>query len=92
MDIAQQLVKKNVRLVHHIDPKTPVIIADKKRLTQIIYNLMGNALKFTHHGSVVVNVKPAASGTEVALTAHLEHLCMHNLLMTMLLSLSECWC
>lgn len=71
MEISAQLVKKNVKLVHYVDPATPVIVADKKRLTQILYNLMGNALKFTHQGSVVVNVKPAVSGTEVRKSAAL---------------------
>lgn len=66
MDVSAQLVKKNVSLVHEVDPATPVIIADKKRLTQILFNLTGNALKFTHHGTVMVHVKPAASGTEVS--------------------------
>lgn len=65
MDIAAQLVKKNVRLSHFVDPATPVITADKKRLTQILFNLMGNALKFTHQGNVIMSIKPAASLTEV---------------------------
>ena len=52
-------------LEKRIDPATPVITADKKRLTQILYNLVGNALKFTHKGSVTVEVKPDISGKQV---------------------------
>ena len=71
MEIAAQLVKQNVKLVHNVDPATPVITADKKRLTQILYNLIGNALKFTRQGTVVVSVKPAPSGTEVCIRAYI---------------------
>ncbi|KAK9794043.1 hypothetical protein WJX73_001341 [Symbiochloris irregularis] len=65
MEVSAQLAKRNVQLVHNVHPDTPCIIADKKRLTQILFNLVGNALKFTHSGTVVVDVRPAKSGTEV---------------------------
>lgn len=61
IDSSSQLVRANVVLDKKIDSSTPVITADKKRLTQILYNLIGNALKFTHKGSVIVEVKPEHS-------------------------------
>ena len=64
-DLASHLAKKNVRLITHIDPATPSITADKKRLIQIMYNLVGNALKFTHKGTVVVSARPASTGQQV---------------------------
>lgn len=57
MDISAHLVKRQVVLERRVDPFIPQITADKKRLTQILYNLIGNALKFTHKGSVTVEVK-----------------------------------
>lgn len=41
MDTVAQLAKTNVRLVHHVDPMLPSIIGDRKRLMQILYNLIG---------------------------------------------------
>jgi signal transduction histidine kinase/ActR/RegA family two-component response regulator len=39
-----------------IDPKIPeYLIGDKLRFSQIIINLVSNALKFTHHGEVIIS-------------------------------------
>lgn len=65
IDSSSQLVKPHVSLEKKVDPVTPTITADKKRLTQILYNLIGNALKFTHKGSVTVEVKPDIYGKQV---------------------------
>ncbi|MBI1367016.1 MAG: response regulator [Planctomycetes bacterium] len=48
---------KGIELAHRIAPGAPeALVGDPGRLRQIIVNLVGNAIKFTHRGEVVVDV------------------------------------
>jgi len=48
--------KKGVDLNVKIDPGFPkVLILDEIRIKQVIFNLVGNAIKFTHHGYININ-------------------------------------
>lgn len=47
--------KKGLELKHHIDPDLPKIHSDKRRLEQVLINLINNAIKFTEKGSITVN-------------------------------------
>lgn len=49
--------EKNIELICRIDPGTPVsLLGDPARMRQILFNLLGNAVKFTADGEVVVRV------------------------------------
>ncbi len=51
--------EKGLELAGRIDPAIPnQLIGDPGRLRQIIVNFVGNAIKFTHSGEVVVDVNP----------------------------------
>ena len=51
-------LNKNIELKTYIDPKVPeIILADHTRLSQILNNLISNAVKFTRKGEVNISVK-----------------------------------
>lgn len=53
--------EKGISLVFSVDPGLPVqLVADRLRLSQVITNLVHNAIKFTPNGSVTLDVKQVA--------------------------------
>jgi signal transduction histidine kinase/DNA-binding response OmpR family regulator len=54
---------KQVAFEVHLDPHVPrTMLTDIKRMQQIIKNLLSNAFKFTHEGSVALSIGPAPGG------------------------------
>lgn len=49
--------RKNLELITMIAPDVPdTLVGDPTRITQVLANLVGNALKFTHEGSITIGV------------------------------------
>ena len=60
---------KGIELVFDIDPDLPpVLVGDILRFQQIINNLLGNAVKFTHEGVVSLEMKPRDQKKEKRIT------------------------
>ncbi len=52
--------EKGLRFVQAVDPEVPGrLVGDPGRLRQVLTNLVGNAVKYTHKGMISVSVRPA---------------------------------
>jgi signal transduction histidine kinase len=60
-DIKTQLLSSNPEQLENLDiiyePQDIFVFADKNRITQVIFNLLGNSVKFTEKGSINIEVK-----------------------------------
>ncbi|CDX34868.1 ATPase domain-containing protein [Mesorhizobium sp. SOD10] len=55
--VSARVAEKNLELIVRVDPRLPAfVVGDAGRFRQIVTNLLGNAVKFTEKGHVLVDV------------------------------------
>jgi two-component system sensor histidine kinase ChiS len=59
---------KPVQLLAQIPPNLPLVRADENRVQQILYNLVGNAIKFTETGTITVAAQYLETANYVKIT------------------------
>ncbi|MCX7303424.1 MAG: response regulator [Hyphomicrobiales bacterium] len=65
--------EKNLELIVRIDPRLPaLIVGDVGRFRQIVTNMVGNAVKFTEKGHVLIDVSGEMAGGIVQLKVRVE--------------------
>lgn len=72
--LAPKATEKSLELAYQIEATLPrTIVGDITRLRQILVNLLGNAIKFTETGEVVIEVKAGQSDTSNRENCHELH-------------------
>ncbi|MFA6155618.1 response regulator [Mesorhizobium sp.] len=55
--VSARVAEKNLELIVRVDPRLPThVVGDAGRFRQIVTNLLGNAVKFTEKGHVLIDV------------------------------------
>ena len=65
--------KKGIRISLHVDPDIPdAVLGDQVRIRQILFNIGGNAVKFTEEGRVLISALLAPETDEKKVTVRFE--------------------
>jgi PAS domain S-box-containing protein len=58
LTMSQSLIgSKDLQLINAVESDIPAVLADENRLQQILYNLVGNAIKFTEQGQIEITAQ-----------------------------------
>ncbi len=68
IEVFEKIKKKGLFLETEALDSLPMVKADKNALLQILVNLVGNAIKFTEKGSILVKAEPWNSGKYIRIS------------------------
>lgn len=63
---------KGLALTSQLPPAMPVLIGDSGRITQVLYNLLGNAIKYTAKGQITLTAELALSKGRAEVTLRIS--------------------
>jgi len=62
---AYYAAESQLELIYYIEQRVPdLVFGDYERIKQVLVNLVGNAMKFTHEGEVIITARMAARETD----------------------------
>ena len=71
--VSTRVAEKNLELIVRIDPRLPAyVVGDVGRFRQIVTNMLGNAVKFTEKGHVLIDVSGETVDNVVQLKVRVE--------------------
>ncbi len=71
--VSARVAEKNLELIVRVDPHLPAfVVGDAGRFRQIVTNLLGNAIKFTEKGHVLIDVSGNVANGTVQLKVSVE--------------------
>lgn len=65
LSVSSLAKKKNIQVITSFPNGETLIICDRRKVKQVVINLLGNAIKFTDHGEVRVSVAVAPEGYRI---------------------------
>lgn len=57
ISIIKPMLGDEVELIQELEPELPLMDGDRRRIRQILLNLLSNAAKFTEHGSITIRIQ-----------------------------------
>ena len=51
------IARSKLTVTPHLSSEVPLVFSDRQKVKQIVVNLLSNALKFTHQGSIEINME-----------------------------------